>query len=91
MSKRVRVSQAEPTTGTRVRIEFTNGEVREMDLAPFLHGAIFEAIRANPAAFRNFHVDEELGTVVWPNGADIDPDVLYEGLTPAWRESPEAA
>ena len=62
-----------------------------MDLAPYLHGPIFEPIRADPAAFRGLHVDAELGTVVWPNGADIDPDVLYEGLAPAWRESPEAA
>ncbi len=91
MSSRVRVSAAEPTTGTRVRIEFTSGEVREIDLGPYLHGPIFESIRGDPAVFRRLHVDPELGTVVWPNGADVDPDVLYEGLAPAWRESPEAA
>ena len=91
MTTRVRVKAVAPAGGTRVRLEFTNGEARELDLAPYLHGPIFEPIRDDPGAFRAVRVDAELGTIVWPNGADIDPDVLYEGLTPAWRESTEAA
>jgi hypothetical protein len=27
--------------------------------------------------FAKVHVDPELGTVCWPCGADLDPDVLY--------------
>jgi len=42
---------------------------------------------ADPALFRQVQVDRELGTIVWPNGADIDPDVLYHGRTPAAWEA----
>jgi hypothetical protein len=37
----------------------------------------------DPQFFRSVQVDPELGTIVWPNGADIDPDVLVLGRTPA--------
>ena len=35
----------------------------------------------DPAYFAQVRVDPELGTVVWPNGAELDPDVLYARLT----------
>ncbi len=31
--------------------------------------------------FRQVKVNTELGTVVWPNGADLCPDVLYSQAT----------
>jgi hypothetical protein len=33
--------------------------------------------------FRQVRVDEELGTIVWPNGVDMDPDVLHGDFEPA--------
>jgi len=30
--------------------------------------------------FGQVRVDEEIGTIAWPNGADLDPDVIYEAI-----------
>src|ERR1017187_5429002 len=35
----------------------------------------------DPAYFAQLRVDADLGMVVWPNGADLDPDVLYGRIT----------
>ena len=40
-------------------------------------GPVFEPLK-DPAYFAQVTVDAELGTVVWPNGADLAPDALYE-------------
>jgi hypothetical protein len=37
----------------------------------------FEQLRTDPAMFRAVRVDASLGTIVWPTGADLCPDVLY--------------
>ena len=72
-----------------VELEFSTGEKKVVDLEPLLRGPIFEPVRNNPEVFRSIRVDEELGTVVWQNGADIDPDVLYGTQIPAWMEDEE--
>ncbi|MDE3075002.1 MAG: DUF2442 domain-containing protein [Chloroflexota bacterium] len=82
----VRVAAAEVLAGFSVRLQFTDGASKEVDLRPFLHGPIFEPMLRDPELFRSVKVDHELGTLVWENGADVDPDVLHEGLTPAWME-----
>lgn len=84
----VRVRAAEPLDGFRVLLTFENGVRKELDLQPYLHGPIFEPIRSNAEQFRAMRI--EGGTVAWDNGADIDPDVLYYNLTPAWAEAPTA-
>ena len=87
--KMVRVRSVEPLDGFRVRLGFTDGSSREIDLEPYLHGPVFEPIRQDTKMFREVSVDPRAGTIVWPNGADIDPDVLYLGLKPAWMEAEE--
>jgi hypothetical protein len=86
MPRPVRIRAVEPLSGHRVRLEFTDSTSREVDLEPFLRGPIFEPIRNDLRVFRSVQVDPRMGTIVWENGADIDPDVLYKGLAPAWME-----
>lgn len=82
MTEFIRVESVKPREGFTVDVRFTNGTQRKIDLRPYLRGPIFESIRNNPSVFRSMHV--EGGTIAWPNGADIDPDVLYHSLPPAW-------
>ena len=85
----VRVRSVKPLDRFRVHLEFEDGTQREADLAVYLRGPVFEMIRNDPTMFRSVRV--EGGTIAWPNGADIDPDVLYYGLKPAWMEGARAS
>src|SRR5438093_12904986 len=80
----VRVRFVEPLDGYNVRLSFADGTQKVVDLSRYLRGPIFEPIRNDPAIFRSVHVAGS--TIGWDNGADIDPDVLYYGLTPAWQD-----
>jgi hypothetical protein len=91
MSTLVRVRAVKPLEGFVVRLDFTDGTQRDVDLEPYLHGPIFAPIRDDPHVFRAVHVDQDAGTIAWSNGADIDPDVLYRGLKPAWMEPDKQA
>lgn len=89
LGKRVRVKRAEPLDEFNMRLFFENGTVKDIDLKSYLRGPIFEPIRKSRDVFEDVHI--EGGTIAWPNGADIDPDVLYYDLTPAWLEEVEKA
>jgi hypothetical protein len=87
----IRIKTVQPLNGYRVRLTFTDESAKEIDLLQYLNGPIFDPIRNDPAYFRTIHVDPVAGTVVWDNGADIDPDVLYKNLPPAWMDEDSAA
>jgi hypothetical protein len=84
MNELVRVRAVTPLVGFVVRLEFTDGSARDVDLDKYLRGPIFEPLRSDPTRFREVTVEPGAGTISWPNGADIDPDVLYHDLSPAW-------
>jgi hypothetical protein len=68
--------------GHRLRLRYEDGVEGVVDLATIVSfRGVFAPLR-DPAYFSQVRVDAELGTVSWPNGADLDPDVLYGRLVP---------
>jgi len=51
--------------------------VQMIDFEPILLGPLFGQLR-DLECFRQVKLDPDLGTLVWPNGADIAPNVLHE-------------
>ena len=80
----IEVDTVEPLTNFSVRVKFSDGSQREIDLEPYLHGPIFEPIRDDPEMFRRIIVDR--GALAWPNDADIDTDTLYYNGPPPWAK-----
>lgn len=79
-----RIRTAKATGNWRVALEFSDGSRRIADLEALLagEGGVFAPLQ-DPAYFAKVSVDTEAGTVVWPNGVDLDPDVLFELARPA--------
>ena len=85
------IQSVEVLEGYVVRLAFSDGTEKVVDLEIYLRGPIFERVRNDMNYFRSVYVDHDAGTIVWPNGADIDPNVLYyEHLKPAWMEETAA-
>lgn len=63
-----------------VHVVFEDGAEQTIDLEPVLFGPVYGPLH-DPEVFRRVKVDPEVGTIVWPNGADFDPATLYEWET----------
>jgi hypothetical protein len=62
-----------------------------VDVLNRMRGPVFDQART-PEGFAKVSVDPETGTVVWPGGADLAPDTLYERVrTGAWPDHDVAA
>src|SRR5262245_35718198 len=58
-------------------VVFDDGSEQLIDFAPVLHGELFGPLR-DPAVFNAVRLDDEVGTLVWPHGADFDPATLHD-------------
>src|SRR3972149_1093324 len=63
--------------GFRIRLTFNDNLQGIVDFQSWLEGPVFELLK-DPTYFQRFFIDG--GTVVWPNGADIAPETLYDAV-----------
>jgi hypothetical protein len=62
----------------RLRLTFSDGLVGDVDLSHLRsRGGVFESLD-DPEYFGQVRLDPEIGTITWPSGADLAPEVLYE-------------
>ncbi len=75
------VIEARPLEGYRVILRFEDGIEGAVDLGQHIRfEGVFEPLRDRDYLLR-LRVDRDAGTITWPNGADLDPDVLYSLVT----------
>jgi Protein of unknown function (DUF2442) len=71
----------------RIWLKFADGVEGEVDLEDELWGDMFQPLK-DKALFAELLLDEELETIVWPNGADFAPEFLYQQLCPNYALKP---
>jgi len=69
------------TRHPRLHLRFEDGVEGEVDIAALVPFTGILASLADPDFFASVAVDPETGTIAWPNGTDLDPDVLYAATT----------
>ena len=72
-----RITHARCVRDFVLHLRFADGTEGDVDLSDKLEGEVFAPLR-DPAFFRQVSVHPEFHTVVWPNGADLAPEYLYE-------------
>jgi len=63
-----------------LHLRFEDGVETVVDLADVLEGEFYGTL-SDPFLFSRVALDSEVGTVVWPNGADFDPAILHDWPT----------
>lgn len=85
------ITAAEVVRHGILHLTFADGLSGEVDVLARMRGPVFKGARTSDG-FARVEVDSETGTVVWPGGADLAPDTLYERVrSGAWPGSRAAA
>ncbi len=79
-----RVTAVTPVAEHGLLVTFSDGQVRRLDVHPYLAVAVFARLR-EADYFAQVRVDH--GTVAWPDGIDLDPDSVYLDSVPIPRHA----
>jgi len=75
------ITYVEPLENHYLYLRFEDDATGRVDVAALIRfTGVFRPLR-DQEYFRQVRVNPELGTICWPNGADLDPDVLYAAIT----------
>ncbi len=74
------IIEVQPLNDHVLRLIFQGGEVRDMDMTPYLDLGIFRELR-DQAWFHQAYI--EFGSIEWPNGQGLSYDTLYLESVPA--------
>ena len=70
-----------PLAGRDVWVKYETGVEGVIDLAPLVEtDPIWSRVRTDDDFFRQVSIDA-LGTLCWPDGADIAPEHIWESIT----------
>ena len=94
-----RVERFEIVGPYTLALGFEDGTEQRIDFRPVLEGELFGPLQ-NPTVFNAVSLDKEVGTLTWPNGADLDPTTLHDwpqvrdelvGMARRWAEETAGA
>lgn len=60
-----------------LQVHFDDGTAQTINFKPIMAGQVYGSLN-ELTLFERVIIDEEVGTLVWPNGADFDPATLHD-------------
>lgn len=72
----LRIAEVLSVRGFTAKVKLSDGTERALHLRQHMQGPMFEELLSNPTKFKAMKV--EAGTLSWPTGQDLCPDVLLD-------------
>lgn len=90
MTEIVHVTEVKPLVNHRLWLRFEDGAEGEVDFSARTWRGVFAPL-GDQDYFERVELDPELGTIVWPNGADIAPETLHRWVTESSSQQSRAS